>query len=268
MTTRHWFITGVSGGIGRAIASAALARGDVVIGSLRRPEQQSAFESLAPGRAHAVLMDVTRPEQIAQAADTWPQVDILVNNAGIGMVGAVEETAADEARRVFEVNFFGLLQVTQAFLPGMRARRSGHIINISSGVGLSGLPGMPLYSASKFAVEGLSEALAGEVAAYGIRVSLIEPGAILSNFVGDAMLEAARRIPDYAPVSGHGRGGLAHYYQQQASTPEQVAAAVLEVADEKQPPLRRLVGADVRGAAENRLQSAQQLLSPDGNAAN
>jgi len=264
---RTWITTGVSrGGIGRALAESVLASGDTVWGSLRQLAQAADFEAQAPGRAHALTMDVTRPEQVqaamAQVLAAGP-VDVLVNNAGIGMVGSVEETSMDEARAVFETNFFGLLQVTKAVLPAMRRRGRGHVINLSSGVGLQGLPGMSLYSASKHAVEGLSEALAAEVAGMGVRVSLVEPGAILTNFTGAGMIEAAGRMAEYAALSGHGRAGLAHYYQTQASAPAKAAAAVVELANHPSPPLRRLVGDDVAAFARGRLATLQELLAGD-----
>ncbi len=262
-TPRVWFITGVSSGIGRAAAEAALARGDTVYGSLRQSEQFAAFEQLAPGRAFALQLDVTQPGQITHAVQrvlSGGRIDVLVNNAGIGMVGAVEESSLAEVRSVFEINFFGALQLMQAFLPQMRRQKSGHIINISSGVGLNALPGMPIYSASKHALEGLSEALAGEVAALGIKVSLIEPGAILTGFTGPGMVEAQHKLSDYEAVSGYGRAGLNHYYQEQAAKPETVAQAILAVADHPAPPLRKLVGSDVPHAARTRLERMQQLL--------
>jgi len=261
--SRSWLITGVSGGIGRALAQQVLARGDTVWGSLRQAGQQAAFEALAPGRAFALAMDVTDAAQVqtgvARVLANGP-LDVLVNNAGFGMVGAVEETSLAEARAVMETNFFGLLQVTQAVLPALRAQRRGHIVNLSSGVGLSALPGMPIYSASKHAVEGLSEALAGEVAALGIRVSLVEPGAVLTNFTGGAMLEAAQRLPDYAAVSGHGRAGLDHYYQQQAASPDDVARAIVALVDDPQPPLRTVVGLDVQASVRARHAAWQALI--------
>ena len=261
MSARCWFITGVSaGGIGHAIAQAALSKGDIVYGTLRRKEQAAEFQALAPGRAHALLMDVTQPQQIAQAVADAGTIDVLVNNAGVGMVAALEETSPAEARALFESNVFGALQVIQAVLPQMRRRRAGRIINISSGVGLFALPGMALYSASKFALEGLTEALAGEVAALGIHVTAVEPGAILSNFVGPNMREAETKLPDYAQVSGHGRAGLAHYYESSASKPEAVAAAVTALADQSQPPSRCVVGADVQAALRMKFETMQSLL--------
>jgi len=262
-TSRTWFITGVSSGIGRAVAEAVLARGEIVFGTLRKPAQIAEFEGIAPGRAHALELDVTSAAQIGRAAQhalAVGRIDVLVNNAGFGMVGAVEECSLDEARAIFETNFFGVLQLVKAFLPQMRRQQSGHIINISSGVGLMGLPGMPLYSASKHAVEGLSEALAGETAPFGIKVTLIEPGAVLTNFTGAALVEAQHRLPEYAAVSGHGRAGLAQYYQTQAAKSDTVAQAVLDVADDPHPPLRRLVGTDVLYAARTKQEQMQQLI--------
>ena len=260
MSARIWLVTGASAGIGRAIAEAALARGDTVYGGLRRAEQFAPFEALAPGRAVALPLDVTRPEQIAEAAQRVGRLDVLVNNAGIGMVGAVEESGLDQARAVFEINFFGALQMMQTFLPRLRQQKSGHIVNISSGVGLSAFPGMPIYSASKHALEGLSESLAGEVAALGIKVTLIEPGAIRTGFTGAGMIEAGNRLEAYAAISGHGRAGLEQYYQAQAASAEMVAQAVLEIVDAPQPPLRRLVGKDVPHSARTRLERMQELL--------
>jgi NAD(P)-dependent dehydrogenase (short-subunit alcohol dehydrogenase family) len=195
-----------------------------------------------------------------QHALTSERIDVLVNNAGIGMVGAVEECSIDEARSVFEANFFGALRLIQAFLPRMRSQQSGRIINVSSGVGLMGMPGMPIYSASKQALEGLSEALAGEVAPFGIKVTLVEPGAVLSNFIGSGMLEAQHRLADYASFTGHGRAGLARYYETQAAKPEMVAQAVLAIADDPAPPLRKLVGTDVLQSARAKHEQMRSLI--------
>jgi NAD(P)-dependent dehydrogenase (short-subunit alcohol dehydrogenase family) len=256
-------ITGVSSGIGRALATAVLAHGDTVWGSVRQAEQVPIFQALAPGRAHALEMDVTRSAQVQGAVSrvlAAGPIDVLVNNAGVGMVGTVEETSLDEARTVFETNFFGLLQVTKAVLPAMRQRGRGHIVNVSSGVGLQGMPGMPMYSASKHAVEGLTEALAGEVGGLGVRVGLIEPGAVLTNFTGAGMIEAAGCMPEYAAFTGDGRAGLDRYYQAQATSADKVAAAILALVDDPVPPLRKLVGDDVLASARARIAAHQALL--------
>lgn len=266
---RTWLISGASGGIGRAIAVAALAQGDTVFAGLRKAEQFADYERLAPGRALPLQLDVTRDADVQAAArrlEAHGRLDLLVNNAGIGMIGAVEESTLEQVRALFEINFFGALRLTQALLPQLRRQRAGHIVNISSGVGLSAFPGMGPYSASKHALEGLSESLAGEVAALGIKVSLVEPGAIRTGFTGAAMLEGGNKLEAYAPISGHGRAGLAHYYEGQASTPETVAQAVLELAALDQPPLRRLVGGDVPHSARTRMERMRELLALAGSA--
>ena len=185
-TSRVWFITGCSSGFGRAVAEAALARGDRVIGTLRKAAQCEEFERLAPGRAWAEQLDVrdaSRIERVAQAAVArYGRIDIVFNNAGYGMLGAVEETSPEEARAIVETNFLGTFLVTRALLPQLRQQGGGHILNMSSGAGIGAVPGLGLYSATKFAVEGLSEALAQEVAAFGIRVTIIEPGAFNTGF--------------------------------------------------------------------------------------
>ncbi len=259
-----WFITGVSSGIGRAIAAAALAQGDSVIGTLRQHAQFSDFEAIAPGRAHAVLLDVTNAEQIEHAAAVaiarYGRIDVLVNNAGYGMIGALEETAIDEARRLFDTNFFGLMQVTQAFLPQLRRQGSGHIINVSSTVGLTGTPGVPIYSASKFAIEGLSEALAIELAAFGIKVSVVEPGAVLSQF-DTGVVETRRRMPEYAAISGISKEGLSQFYAATAAQAEPVAQAIIELAHMPEPPLRLLAGAESVEAARVKAQQFAGLVA-------
>ncbi|HSV44443.1 MAG TPA: SDR family NAD(P)-dependent oxidoreductase, partial [Ramlibacter sp.] len=190
-TPRRWLITGVSSGFGLELAMAALARGDTVVGTLRQREQAESFEKIAPGRSHAVLLDVTRADTIAPAVQQALQLagglDVLVNNAGYGLFGAVEETSDAEARHVMETNFFGALAVTRALLPQLREQRSGHIFNIASVAGVIGFPGCGLYAASKFALEGMSEALAGELAPFNVRVTIVEPGGFRTNFAGGSM---------------------------------------------------------------------------------
>ncbi len=244
-----WFITGVSSGFGREIAQAALARGDVVVGTLRQAAQLDAFNALAPGRAHALQMDVTDPAAIVraveEAARTAGRIDVLVNNAGYGQVGVAEEVTDAQTRRLFETNFFGLLQVMRAVLPHMRARRSGHIINVSSVAGMIGIPGMALYSASKFAVEGLSEALAGEVAPLGIRVTIVEPGGFRTDFAGRSISQPGRAVADYAGTpAGQVRAQLAAYGGHEPGDPARAAAAILQLADAPTVPVRLALGSD------------------------
>lgn len=245
---RVWLITGVSSGFGRSLAEAALGRGDTVIGTLRSPSQFAEFERLRLGRAFPLQLDVTSAEQIARAADEAiairGRVDVLVNNAGYGMVGAIEETSIDEARKIFQTNFFGMLQVVQALLPQLRRQGSGHIINMSSGAGIGAVPGMGLYSATKFAVEGLSEALAAEIAGLGIKVTIVEPGAFLTKFASGGIVEAAQKIAAYAPITGMGKAGVQKYYEGRAGDPAKAARALVDLVEMAKPPLRLVLGAD------------------------
>lgn len=183
---RVWFITGCSTGFGAALARAVLKQGDRVVVTSRKVEATHQFVGEFPGRAIPMELDVTRPQMVQhivqQAIEQTGHIDVLVNNAGYGIVGAVEEVSDAEARQVFETNVMGLLHVTRAVLPHMRQRRSGHVINMSSMTGLFAPAGFGFYSGTKFAVEGLTEAMAAELKPLGIRVTLVEPGPFRTNF--------------------------------------------------------------------------------------
>lgn len=250
VTTRsgqHWLITGVSSGFGRALAEAALARGDQVTGTVRTEAARLTFETLAPGRAQGRLLDITDDSAVratitAIAADH--PIDILVNNAGYGLVAGVEEATPDEIRAQFAVNVFGTLAVTQALLPFMRARRHGRIITISSVSGLVGWPSLGVYSGSKFAVEGIMETLALELAPCGVHVTLVEPGGFRTQFATGSRIESARQIADYDSTVGACRRILAAHAGREPGDPAKAAQAILAVADAVQPPLRLLLGRD------------------------
>lgn len=251
MTTigRRWLITGISSGIGAALAKAALARGDHVIGTGRDAAALARFEAEGTGRATGLVADMSDLAQVAdlaQRALAAGPIDILVNNAGQSLFGAVEEVGLDEARALFDVNLFGPWALTQALLPHFRARGAGTIVQLSSGCGLNGTPGLGAYSASKFALEGLTETLALEVAAFGIRAMLVEPGAIATRFISHGTREARARIADYGFLSGQGKAVLDSYYATAASPPEQVAEAILTALDGETLPFRLLVGEDMR----------------------
>jgi NAD(P)-dependent dehydrogenase (short-subunit alcohol dehydrogenase family) len=197
-----WFISGISRGFGRELALAAIEQGDSVIGTTRNG--QSDLDT-STGRLNVFALDVTHRQDVAcvvaKAWETHGHIDIVVNNAGFGLLGAVEEES--QARQVFETNFFGLLSVVQSALPRLRAQGSGHVINISSIGGFAGFPGYGLYSASKFAVEGLSEALAAELQPLGIHVTIVEPGYFRTNFLScNSLQRASRVIEAYAATSG------------------------------------------------------------------
>ena len=256
---KTWFITGCSGGFGRAVAEAALARGDTVIGTLRQAAQCRDFEKLAPGRAHAEQLDVRDSGRVLEvtraAVERCGRIDILFNNAGHGMLGAIEETSLEEAREIFETNFFGTFNVTRALLPQLRQQGTGHILNMSSGAGIGAVPGLGVYSATKFAIEGLSEALAAEVAMFGLKVTIIEPGAFMTGFATGAAAPVRESLPAYAPLTGQVAAGMQHWYSTQAGDPRRAADAILTIVDEPQPPLRLVLGGDalhgVRAKIEN-----------------
>jgi len=245
---KTWLITGISSGLGRSLAEAVVKRGDRVVGTARSEEVAKAFSALAPKRATGLVLDVTDEKAVLRAvshveSDIGP-VDILVNNAGYGIVGGVEETSLEEARAQFETNVFGALAVMQAVLPFMRARRAGRIVNITSVSGLVGWASLGIYTGSKFALEGISETLALEVEPLGIKIIMIEPGGLRTDFATRSRRFAARVIDDYAPTVGHNRGLLAAHAGHEPGDPARAAEAIVKVATAKEPPLRLLIGSD------------------------
>jgi NAD(P)-dependent dehydrogenase (short-subunit alcohol dehydrogenase family) len=244
----NWLITGASGGLGFALAKAALARGDMVAGTVRRPEALAALEALAPGRSFGFLADMADPTSIAKAVDgaenALSGLDILVNNAGYGLVGAVEEASLEEMRAQFEVNVFGPVVAIQAVLPLFRERRAGHIINITSVSGLAAWAGTGIYCGSKHALEGIGLTLAQEVAPLGIKVTNIEPGGIRTDFGGRSMAVAGRKIADYEDTARNAERILGGHSGNESGDPEKMAAAILRIAGAEDAPLQLLLGAD------------------------
>jgi NAD(P)-dependent dehydrogenase (short-subunit alcohol dehydrogenase family) len=248
-TTPHtWLITGTSSGFGLAIARAALAAGDHVVATARQPRSLDALVSEAPDRVAAVRLDVTRPGEIASAVaaalERFGRIDVLVNNAGYGTVGAVEELKMDELTTLHQTMFLGPVRLTQAVLPGMRARGSGTIVQISSMGGQLAPAGFGAYCSAKFALEAMSEALAGEVRPLGIRVLIVEPGAFRTEFGAQRMHRTSRVIDDYAPTAGVTRAAVDDMDGSQPGDPDKAAAAILEAIGAPQPPLRLALGAD------------------------
>ncbi len=241
-----WFLTGASTGFGRLLAEELLRRGGKVIATARSMDKVADLEQMYPGRAKAYALDVTDPAQIAsvvaQASACFAPVDILVNNAGFGLIGAIEEATEDEFMPVFETNVFGLIRVTRAFLPRMRERGSGHIINLSSIGGLIAQPGWGFYNATKFAVEGFSEALAAELKPLGIHVTVVEPGAFRTDFLGRAGVEAANQIPAYAATAGKAREYVHTAAGKQPGDPRRAVEAILDLVNSPEPPLHLLLG--------------------------
>src|SRR5579859_1485615 len=224
---KRWLITGAGSGLGRALASAALARGDRVAVTLRGGDDLKG--------ALSYRLDLHDGPALGQAVATADRemggIDILVNNAGYGLVGAVEEASDAELRDQFEVNFFAAMTAMRTVLPMMRKRRSGHIVNISSVSGLVGWPSLGIYSASKFALEGASETLALEVAPLGIKVSLVEPGSMRTDFSTRSRRHTSRVIADYAATVGESRRLLTEHAGQETGDPVKAAAAILKLVD-------------------------------------
>lgn len=241
-----WLVTGASSGLGKAIAIEALAQGAIVFATFRKADQALSFSDNNPGKGTGLALDLTDSNSIHAAITTLTaqvgRLDVLVNNAGLGMVGAVEETSLAEAKALFDTNLWGAFQLTRAVLPMLRAQRSGHILNISSHGGFFGLPGFGLYNASKFALEGLSEAIAGELAPLGIKVTIVEPGPFRTEFAGPSMVVAATQIPDYDATAGAFRARMAAVHGKQDGDPAWAAKVLWQLSQSEQPPLRLPLG--------------------------
>jgi NAD(P)-dependent dehydrogenase (short-subunit alcohol dehydrogenase family) len=241
-----WFITGCSTGFGRELAKQLLARGSRVVVTARNPRALAQFAGME--NALVQKLDVTDPAQVAaaaQAAEThFGRIDVLVNNAGIGYFAAVEEGDDTEIRRMFDINLFGVAAVTRAVLPGMRKRRHGFIVNFSSIGGLRSFPAIGWYNATKFALEGLSEALWQEVEPLGIRVMLVEPSGFRTDWAGRSADESKVQIADYAATAGAGRAGVRAVSGKQAGDPVRAVAAIIKVVEGPNPPHHLLLGND------------------------
>jgi NAD(P)-dependent dehydrogenase (short-subunit alcohol dehydrogenase family) len=245
-SSRTWFITGASTGFGRLLAEELLKRGEQVAATARDRAKVEDFEHKYPGKTRAFALDVTRPAQITtvagQAIEAFGHIDVLVNNAGYGVNGAIEEVSEEEFEHMFQTNIYGLIRTTRAFLPHFRERKSGHIINFSSIGGLIGTAGWGFYNTTKFAVEGFSEALAGEMKPLGVLVTVIEPGPFRTDFLGRSGKLAAREIPDYAKTAGKAREYLQTQSGKQPGDPQKAIEAVIAVADSPNPPLHLILG--------------------------
>ncbi|MBB5466797.1 NAD(P)-dependent dehydrogenase (short-subunit alcohol dehydrogenase family) [Paraburkholderia sp. CI2] len=262
---KTWFITGVSSGFGRALAEAALERGDRVAGTLRSEEQRAAFDALKPGLSLGVRLDVTRHDDVRRAValveESFGPVDVLVNNAGYGHEGTIEETPLDEYRKQFDVNVFGAVSAIQAVLPYMRARRSGHIVNITSMGGIVTFPGLGVYHGSKFALEGISEALSKEVADLGIRVTAVEPGAFRTEWAGRSMNRGSASIADYEPLFAPLRKARAERSGKQPGDPAKAASAILTLVDSPKPPVHLPLGTDALAFIRCKLDTFSQEVT-------
>ena len=254
---RIWLITGATSGLGRAIAQAALDAGDTVIAAARRPDALDALVTAHPDSVTPVELDVTDSRRIAAVvADVilWHgRIDVLVNNAGRGLVGAVEETSDDDLRRLMELHFFGPATLTRAVLPHMRRQQSGAIVQISSMGGRLSFAGVGGYSATKFALEGLTEALAAEVRPLGITTMIVEPGAFRTGFNTPSALLTSRPIEAYDAIVGPVRDNLHNDDGRQPGDPSKAAAAILTALNSDRPPLRLVLGTDAADMVDQSL---------------
>jgi NAD(P)-dependent dehydrogenase (short-subunit alcohol dehydrogenase family) len=256
-----WFITGAARGLGYELARHALQAGADVVATARDPSQvQAAFAAAPgfPGRLLPVALDVTDERQATAAAAAaiaaFGSIDVLVNNAGRGLLGAVEEASAAEVEAVFATNVFGLLNVTRAVLPHMRAARRGHVVNISSMGGFAQVAGWGVYGATKFAVEGLSEAMQAELSPLGINVTIVEPGSFRTSFLdGSSLRTTAKELPDYAATVGRVRQAVATSNGGQVNDPAKGAAAIYAAVTAAPPPLRFQVGPDAVAMVADKL---------------
>ncbi|MFC5698999.1 oxidoreductase [Pseudomonas sp. GCM10022186] len=245
---RTWFITGASRGFGALVAAKALEAGDAVIATARKPEDVIARLGEHPNLL-AARLDVTREgeahEAVAEGIKRFGRIDVLLNNAGYGILGAVEETSAQEVERIYATNVFGLLNVTRAVLPHMRRQRSGRVINISSLGGYQSYYGWGVYGSTKFAVEGISEALHQELAPLGIQVTVVEPGFFRTDFLDDqSLVKTALELPDYDETVGAMRRFAEGANHAQPGDPSKFAGAILALVDAPNPPQRLPLGSD------------------------
>jgi NAD(P)-dependent dehydrogenase (short-subunit alcohol dehydrogenase family) len=243
----EFLITGVSSGLGRAFAEGALAVGHTVVGTVRSGDAAKEFGALGE-RAHARVLDVTDDQAVldtvADIEATVGPIDVLIANAGYGHEGIFEESSMADLRRQFDVNVFGAVASIKAVLPGMRQRRSGHILGVTSMGGLTTFPGLSYYHGSKFALEGILETLGKEVAGFGIHVTAIEPGGFRTDWAGRSMVRTPRSIPDYDELFEPMRAARQANSGRQIGDPAKAATAILEVIAAADPPRHLLLGSD------------------------
>ncbi|WP_231124937.1 MULTISPECIES: oxidoreductase [Paenibacillus] len=262
-----WLITGCSTGFGRHIAEQTIDAGYKVVVTARNVEQITELTAGHEDHVLALPLDVTNPEQIRNAVDhtieKFKRIDVLVNNAGIGYFSSVEESVEEETRKMFEINFWGLMHITNAVLPYMRSQKSGHIINFSSIGGLTSFPTLGYYHATKYAVEGISESLAQELAPFNIYVTLMEPSSFRTDWGGRSSAKTETSIPELKEsIVGHMLQGIQLGAGQEAGDPVKAAEAVIKVVETTKPPLRLLLGQQAYDAAtykfNNMLASIEQ----------
>ncbi len=246
--SKTFLITGVSSGLGQAFATAALRAGHRVAGTVRSSEAGQAFEALAPGRTRAIQLDMAdsdaMPAAVADAERALGPIDVLVNNAGYGHEGALEESTIEELRRQFDVNVFGPVALIKAVLPGMRSRRRGRIVNVTSMGAFITMPGISFYCGSKFALDGISETLGKEVAPFNVHVTSLAPGQFRTDWAGRSMQRTPRSIADYDAVMDPVRAARQTKSGNQPGDPAKAGEALLKLVECEAPPVRLFLGED------------------------
>ncbi len=258
MKSKVWFITGCSTGFGRELAKEVLEAGYKAVVTARNPDDVKDILDQYPDDALVLKLDVTKPDEVTvaveQAQKAFGKIDVLVNNAGIGYFGAIEESEEDEVRRMFEINFWGLAAVTKAVLPGMRAQKSGHILNVASIGGLVGFPAVGYYNATKFAVDGYSDALSKELAPLGIKVTVICPSGFRTDWAGRSANNSKIIIDDYKATAETNKNNIRGYSGKQPGNPVQAAKAMVAVVEIENPPLHLLLGVAALKGGRNKLE--------------
>ncbi|SHF58331.1 NADP-dependent 3-hydroxy acid dehydrogenase YdfG [Jatrophihabitans endophyticus] len=264
---RVWLVTGCSSGLGRALADEALRRGDRVVVTARRSETVGDLAAAHPGRALPLALDVTDDasvrDAVAAAEAHFGRIDVVVNNAGYGYLAAVEEGEDEPVATLFDTNVHGVVRVLKAVLPGMRRRRSGRVVNVSSFGGLAAFAATGYYHATKFALEGLSESLAAELAPLGIAVTIVEPGGMRTDWAGASMQQSPVRIADYDETAGARRTSTLAVSGRQPGDPRRAAAAIVAAVERDEPPLRLLLGSDALAGATARWERLRREADAD-----
>lgn len=262
MEKKVWLITGCSTGFGRELAKYVLEQGYKAGVATRKTEDIQDIIAGYENNALALKLDVTKPEQIKEAVrltkEKFGRIDVLVNNAGIGYFGAVEESEEAAVRNMFEINFWGLAKMTQEVLPIMRAQKSGHILNIASIGGLVGFPAVGFYNATKFAVDGLSEALAKETAPLGIKVTIVAPSGFRTDWAGRSAADSPVVIADYSATAGANKNTIRGYSGSQPGDPVRAAHAMVKAVESDNPPLRLLLGKAALKGARNKMEALKK----------
>ncbi|CRM10254.1 MULTISPECIES: oxidoreductase [Pseudomonas] len=258
------FITGVSSGFGQALAKEALAQGHRVIGTVRSESSLATFQTLLPERAHGVVLDVTHFNAIdavvVAVEDQYGPVDVLVNNAGYGHEGVFEESSLEEMRRQFDVNVFGAVAMTKAFVPFFRQRRAGHILNITSMGGYITMPGIAYYCGSKFALEGISDTLNKELAPFNIFVTAVAPGSFRTDWAGRSMQRTPRSISDYDATFDPVRKAREEKSGLQLGDPQKAARAMMTIINSPNPPAQLLLGSDALALVRDKLHRTAESI--------